>query len=329
MRCTTCLLRLLLLAAVAPAHAVELQVGDWVVADPDANTVYRVDPDTGDKTPISQDGLFRYPSGVALDALGRVLVADPDANAVFRVDPETGAQSVVSSGASFRFPTGIAVDQDDFLLVADPDADAVFRVHPVTGVQTLDTLAADTGAIFATGAIVEASGHYALADPDFPALLRWDPDLAAATTVSSADQFEFPTDVTADDDGDLLVADPAANGFVRVDPISGIQTPVGPADAFLYPTGIAFVPEPGAPWQLGTGLLALAGLARRSRRRVRLRNARPAGAGHPQRQLWRGPVSVALKYRSRSSSQNGCSIRAGSLPAPLRFSKRNVAPFRR
>jgi sugar lactone lactonase YvrE len=258
-------LPLILLLGPGPVQAVQLLAGDWVVADPDANAIYRVDPDSGGAIVISQDGLFRQPTGVAIDAARRVLVADPEANAIFRVDAATGAQSVVSSGGQFRWPTGVAVDALGDLLVADPDADAVFRVDPSTGQQTPDTAAADTGVLYGAGLTVEGSGDYVLVDPDSASLRRWDPDAETGAPVSAGRLLRWPSDATVDDLGDLLVADPDANAFRRVDPGSGAQTQEGPADVFLYPTGIAFVPEPSGWASLLSGAAALVALARRRR----------------------------------------------------------------
>jgi len=248
------------------AHAAPVLVGEWLVADPDANAIYRLDPNGGTPVVISEGGLFRQPTGVAIDAEARIWVADPELNAILRVDAADGSQTVVSSGGDFRWPMGVAVDGSGDLIVTDPDADAVFRVDPSTGQQTLELTAADAGVLYASGVTVEASSDPVLADPDAAALRRWDSGTSMGSTVSAGGSFLWPSDVTRDDQDDLLVTDPDANAFFRVDPVAGSQSLEGPAGAFLYPTGIAYVPEPGGV-ALVAGAVVLVGLDRRRRSR--------------------------------------------------------------
>ncbi|MCA1706750.1 MAG: right-handed parallel beta-helix repeat-containing protein [Actinobacteria bacterium] len=111
---------------------------------PGNGRVTRIDPTTGDRTPVSEGGAFSSPAGVVVEASGGILVADADAfgdsGGVIRVDPVTGEQTEVSSGGTFASPIGIALETDGGILVADTDAfsgsGAVIRVDPVTGAQT-------------------------------------------------------------------------------------------------------------------------------------------------------------------------------------------------
>ena len=107
----------LALAGSYAEGALALTEGHWVVADPDANSVYEMDPVGLGTTLISAGGSFRYPTGVAVHPNGAVFVADPDANAIFEVDPLTGSQALVSQDGLFRGPTGVGVAADGDLLV--------------------------------------------------------------------------------------------------------------------------------------------------------------------------------------------------------------------
>ncbi|MCH6586184.1 MAG: hypothetical protein IH792_04065, partial [Thaumarchaeota archaeon] len=134
--------------------------GDLIVVGGTGSSakVIKVDPDTGDKTVISDssDGdKFLRPEGVAVDANGDIFVADgnpSDSNNVntrgqiVKVNPGNGAQTVISSGIPWVDPSDIEILPPDvngvqFLLVIDDAADddgtagmgAVIKVDPSDG----------------------------------------------------------------------------------------------------------------------------------------------------------------------------------------------------
>lgn len=226
------------------AFTVVLADSDWIVADPDANAIYRIDPQVGSPELISQDGLFRFPSGVAVDEDGFVVVADPDANAVFRVNPSDGSQTLVSQGMGFRHPTGVAVLPGGDLIVIDADAQTIFRVNPDDGSQSVEASVASLP--FPTGIAVDPGGLlFQIVDPDANAVYEFDPMLESADLLSGGSSLVHPTGLGVTSDLDLVVADPDANHFVLVDPSTGDQTSAGPSDAFLSPSDVSPVPEPG------------------------------------------------------------------------------------
>jgi Ca2+-binding RTX toxin-like protein len=221
---------------------------------------------------ISSPGLFKDPTGVALDRQGRLLVADPEAfggsGGVIRVDPSTGQQTGLSSNAIssqglFKDPVGIAVTASGSLLVADPGASggrgAVIAVDPANGQQSLvsDNLVSSPG-LFAnpSGIAVERDGTILVADPDSPApasgtdgaIIAVDPVTGAQRLVtnndaSQADLFGDPLGIAIETPGTLLVANasptPAANGVVLVNRSSGQQYGLATEGMFTTPTGIA------------------------------------------------------------------------------------------
>jgi len=69
---TTWILGFWVVCAAASIDAVVLVEGDWVVVDPDANAIYRIDPATFDVEEISSGGDFRFPTGVTSSGGGAI-----------------------------------------------------------------------------------------------------------------------------------------------------------------------------------------------------------------------------------------------------------------
>ncbi|MBN2247768.1 MAG: NHL repeat-containing protein [Coriobacteriia bacterium] len=85
-------------------------------------------PDAGVQAMESKESTltpYQLPSGMTLDAAGRVLLVDPFAFAVMAVDPATGALSDTwgdfgAVDGSFAYPTGIDYDAErDYYVIAD------------------------------------------------------------------------------------------------------------------------------------------------------------------------------------------------------------------
>jgi sugar lactone lactonase YvrE len=75
--------------------------GHLVVIDRGRQAVVRVDPETGERTLVSDAttgrGLpFLGLGGIAVEASGHLVVIDRDREAVVRVDPHTGDRTLVS-----------------------------------------------------------------------------------------------------------------------------------------------------------------------------------------------------------------------------------------
>jgi Ca2+-binding RTX toxin-like protein len=87
-------------------------------SDPNTDGVILVNRSSGQQYPLSIEGLFVSPTGIAMDLDGRAVVADQDAfgggGGVIRVEPTTGAKSTVTGNPSapdamLTDPSGIAV----------------------------------------------------------------------------------------------------------------------------------------------------------------------------------------------------------------------------
>jgi streptogramin lyase len=247
------------------AESVVLVEGDWVVADPVANAIYRIDSTTFDVDEISSGAEFRFPSGVASSA-GALYVTDPDANALIRVDPSDGSQSIASQDGFFRYPTGVSVASNGDLLVADPVAGEVIRVVPSDGAQSIEFSTAG----FRADLHEEANSVVFAADPVANAILQIDPSIPSEFVFSSGGVSRYPTGVVADASFDLLVIDPDLDAIIRVDRNSGSQTLELDGTGLIYATGITVVPEPAAAPLVAAGGVLVAALARRRGLRIRV-----------------------------------------------------------
>src|SRR5262245_14048372 len=112
------------------AEAVTLEPGDIVVADALYDSVYHVDPATGDRTVVSSDSIGAGPSlgqlfGIAVEPSGTILVtgtADFVTGWVYRIDPLTGDRSVVTSsvvgsGPNLVNPMDLVIGPDGSIFV--------------------------------------------------------------------------------------------------------------------------------------------------------------------------------------------------------------------
>jgi streptogramin lyase len=75
--------------------------GHLVVTDVGLNVVLRVDPDTGDRSIVSdtttgRGAPFASPVRIAMEADGHLVVVDSGLQAVIRVDPTSGDRTLVS-----------------------------------------------------------------------------------------------------------------------------------------------------------------------------------------------------------------------------------------
>ncbi len=202
--------------------------------------VWRIDPVTGIRTPVSSNAdpvnpaaEFSGPDGIAFEADGNLIVTDYATDggdgAVFRVNPETGERTVLSSNTAqpdddeFATVEGVAIAPDRTIYVADSDAydgdGGVFRVNPDTGQRTM------------------------ISNNDSP-------------TVGSVPDYQTPVAIAIDDNGELLVAERMSEGddegaVIRVDPDTGTRSLISANDApdqddddlFANPAGIVVAPN--------------------------------------------------------------------------------------
>jgi len=266
----------LALALALPAVATaQLKPGDIVVADRDADpaglgglpgAIFKVDPDSGALSVLATSPLFRNPSGVAIDARGRVVVADAGeaypqgkgGEAIFRFVPG-GAPEVLATSSLFEDPFGVAVDAQGGVLVADPAADpfgsgpsgdfgAIFRFVPGSAPGVLAT-----SSLFRhpRGVAFDARGRVVVADSDSdPTAMGGSPGAifrfrqgAAPAVLAAGSPFVDPRDVAIDARGRLVVADANANPHSTPNNGAIFRFAPGSLPSFLTTSSIFLNPE--------------------------------------------------------------------------------------
>jgi sugar lactone lactonase YvrE len=202
--------------------AAELSPGDLIVADIGRDVVFRIDPNTGDRTVLTGMNVGSGPSllqvrGVAIDRWGQIYVTDADSTRrrVVRIDPISGSRTLVSgmdrgTGPNLVAPFALAFDAEGELYLSDISTglDAIFHIDIRTGDRTIvSSSAMGTGPVFGN-----------------------------------------PTTLAFDASDSLLVGDQVLDGVFSVDVGSGNRTIVsaqerGTGPPIATPLGMAFAPD--------------------------------------------------------------------------------------
>lgn len=224
------------------AGAVELRPGDIVFAVFDGyggpcldgcGAVVKVDPVTGEHTPISVGGYFRDPTGVALDPVsGHIIVSDgARPQELVRVDPDTGRQFALPTlppGVCTSSGCGMDVDRQGIIYLGGRSGDLhAWRLSDGTRVPGV------TGSVFALEREGTVVGWFNAT------LLRngvWRP--YADEYVTGQGYLERPQAMTVDGDGMLIVAD-SFTALIEVHPRTGEQRVLSTSLLPMLAEGIA------------------------------------------------------------------------------------------
>ncbi len=254
--------------------------GAVFVADPVFEAVFRVDPDTGDRTVLSgcRDALCTStrgagvvlggPQDVSLSQGGELIVGDrresgPTFWRVFRVDPVTGNRSLLSSqlmgaGVSLNQPDHVAVEFDDRIAVSDPSNGTVVRIDPATG----DRAAVSSGVMGTGPPLLDIAGLAAEKNRELVIALngpgsvyRIDPGSGDRTVLSSAARGAGPALVSPRDlavEEDLQILAIQSDALLRIEPTTGDRTIVSSASRGTGPSiagadHVAVAPTPRLP----------------------------------------------------------------------------------
>ncbi len=247
--------------------------GTLGVVDRNGDAIFRVAPNTGDRTILSDDNTgtgptFSDPLDMAREAGGTFVVVDRNLDAVVRVDPLTGNRTIISgcprtqdpcpvplvgSGPPFRRLVSIAVETRGTLIVVDFEAKAVVRVAPGTGSRAvLSSANRGRGPNLdePMGIAVQANGALALIDTALDAVLEIDPvsgncrvllgcselpDPCPVDLIGRGPSFLRPVDVAVRPNRTLAVIDVDLGAIVDVNPFSGNRTIVSDANTGLGP----------------------------------------------------------------------------------------------
>ncbi|MBW2722952.1 MAG: hypothetical protein JRE71_01080 [Deltaproteobacteria bacterium] len=125
--------------------------GDLIVADPESDTIFRVDPVSGNRTIASSNTVgtgptMTFPGDIALESPGTIVSTEGGNDQILRIDLSTGNRTIVSStmfgqtpvgsGISFSNLGGLTLTNNGDIIVADEGAKAVISVDPITGDRT-------------------------------------------------------------------------------------------------------------------------------------------------------------------------------------------------
>lgn len=250
-----------------------------------------IDMATGAQTAIGTTGIDRLNSLAATPAGELYSIGGPSTtnqSHLVRINPLTGAgtdlgtlnfDSVPSPTATSYSLTGLAADASGMLYGVlntfnGPTTQALYRINPSTLQATQLSTALGVGSIVGldfspTGAlygVANSSGNQGLVTID---TTTWQ-----ATRVSQPPDFPWAIQSIAfDNDGTLYgisssMGNPGGSGRIyTIDPLTGIATLTFGSGLSNDFRGIEFlpapVPVPAAVWLFGSGIAAMAGLARR------------------------------------------------------------------
>lgn len=223
---------------------------DDILYGPQASTksVIRLDLKTLDVKTVA--GGFAWPTGVKMDARGRLFVSDLDDGRVWRVDKETGAKELLAT-----FAPGVdnlTVGPNGKVYVSSPVENAIFELDP----DTKATRAVARGRLTAPGGVAVLDGPKPrVFVADLFSLREIDGETGADRVILPAgDASVYPATVSTFRDNDaprlivtgfytntLAVVDPDANTIIRRE--TGFA---GPRDAIRLDNGSIVVAEMGA-----------------------------------------------------------------------------------
>lgn len=198
--------------------------GSFVVSDIELQALFRVNPETGDRTIIS---------GSDLTGQCRA-VGDPFACCIGRAAGD-GVPPCANKGAGPNLiaPAGVAIEADGEILAADRDRRAMFRIDPVTGSRTY----------------LSATDHSSICfRPGFPFSCCAGEGTGCNENVGTGPEIVDPQGMVLDSDGSILVVENDHAHFVgrvfRVDPVTGDRIIVtgperGEGTSLWNPVGLA------------------------------------------------------------------------------------------
>ncbi len=242
--------------------------GDFLVAEPNDKTIYRVNPASGAQSVFSRgtgaDESFHFPSDLVRAGDGGLVVTDaptdpPPVNGVpvppnsnkrlLRVGPSGGPPSVLTKADKFRFPRGVAVASTGNYVIADSGATTPSVVSPslilvdrLTNAQSFAPLSLPLQG--PRGVAVDLNGNLVVADFTAKAVYRVDKTTGTRTTLTT-DPSLGPWGITVVGKqnevpkANLLVADADANRrtIYRVTPAGG-AAPLVPVASFVAPVAL-------------------------------------------------------------------------------------------
>ena len=234
----------------APAGVAVDNAGNAYVADPSANSVYRIAAGSTAAGTAVGSGLSA-PSGVAIDASGNLYIADTGNNRVVYLPNNSGTlgtQTVLATtGFTLSSPRGVAFDGYGRLYIADSGNGRVLRIaNPLAG--SVNTVPVTVGSGFTTpyamafdaydnmyvadygaNSVVLVPGPYGLTSTGTA-------NVGSGTQVTVGSGLIKPAGVAVDASGSVYVTDSGNSRVVKIPNEAGVITT---ADQSVLLTGLS------------------------------------------------------------------------------------------
>ncbi len=176
---------------------------------------------------------FRGPTGVAVQADGKIIVADLQNNLVKRMNAD--GTGIVTLGSGFFQPINVAVEASGTILILEFGPSAVKRMSADGTVIT--TVA--SGFNNPGGVTVQSDGKILVANSGAGTIIRMDADGSNLVTLGSG--FNFPYATAVQSDGKIVFADAANSLIKRMDANGGNIVTLG--NGFNNPRRVAIQPD--------------------------------------------------------------------------------------
>jgi sugar lactone lactonase YvrE len=212
-----------------------------LVSDSFDDQIYRVDPATGNITPLTAGGINA--TGIAVSPLGEIFVTHDTSvgggDQILQVDPVTGDTTVIAEAGFLTSPDDIVVESNGNLLVLDSmtTTGSIIRVDRDTGSQTV--VASGGGARNATSMALEPTGTVVVASAFDDAVVRINPNNGNQVMLTAPGALAAPDGVAVDADASIVVVDSFQSAVARVDPVTGDLTPITSDGFVALPTDVA------------------------------------------------------------------------------------------
>lgn len=248
-------------AMMSEPMAVAMEPGGTILAGQyrPASVIYRVDPDTGDRTVVSGGIVGTRPSLASITSL--VPMSNGDIIActgfsILRIQAGTGDRTTIASGsvgseAPFATVWGCIGESDGSIIYATMSK-GVYKLDPTTMERTeVSTKTKGTGPFpyGFSGIAKAADGSYIVLTPNESVYaFRIDPATGDRTPISGVGLGEGPdigrrNALTIGGNGEIFVADYENNRLIAIDPVTGNRrdassTDVGFGPGFNSPQGM-------------------------------------------------------------------------------------------
>jgi cysteine-rich repeat protein len=205
------------------------------VADIGAQTVFRVDPDTGAATPIFTGHDFFGVAVAPFLARGHVYVVGSD-RVLQRVDPLTGEQRVMHRGSPFASSMGVAEALDGRILVSNAGSNR--GVHQVDRESFAVTdLSPNQNFGVARYTKIDPTTGDAMVCKQSGQVFRVDVETGSQTAINSGASVGWCEGIDVDSGGNLTVVDRSNDRLVRIFASTGQEIPL--ASVFVNPIDVA------------------------------------------------------------------------------------------